>query len=289
LQRWGQAKARSRALSQHIRTSINRGLPVPPVGYPELHRVGTYLAKCGDWLELHRYPRLDQVRLVKADFCNLPLLCPLCAIRRAGRSLRRYVDRIRQVLAEWPEVSPYLVTLTVKNGPDLAERVAHLRSSHRALLKARIGTRQVGEVRKAYGGVYSFEVTNNGNGWHPHVHAVWLCADEPERFALSDEWRQITGDSMIIDVRPMADNLVGGCVEVLKYALKASSLPLELQLDAWAVLRGRRLVSAFGCLYGLQEAEQLADEPLVDEPYEVLFYRFFPGLGYRLADSPAAA
>lgn len=281
LERWGQAKARSKALSKHIRRCIHDNVPLP-VGPAELHRVSTYVGKCGDWLEVHRYPRIGQSRLVKADFCNLPLLCPLCAIRRAGRSLRRYVGRIESALSADPELRAYLIGLTVKNGDDLAERKRHLKASLLRLRKVRNG-----EFRKAVGGVYSIETTNRGKGWHPHVHAIWLCRTPPDKYQLSREWQEITGDSMIVDVADMTGDLIGGCVEVLKYALKNSDLSLHNQVLAWSALRGARLVSAFGCLYGVQEEEQLADDPLVEEPYEVLFYRFFVGLGYQL--SPAAA
>ena len=64
------------------------------------------------------------------------LLCPFCAAIRASRAIR-YVERIDQVLQENRKLKPVLITLTVKNGSDLAERSEHLMKSFRTLLERR--------------------------------------------------------------------------------------------------------------------------------------------------------
>ena len=54
------------------------------------------------------------------------------------------------------------------------------------------------------GAVWSYEVTySDANGWHPHVHAIWLAPEAPDMHALRDEWKEITGDSFMVDVRPI--------------------------------------------------------------------------------------
>ncbi|MFG4936873.1 hypothetical protein ACF0DY_32410, partial [Pseudomonas aeruginosa] len=72
---------------------------------------------------------MDKIRLHAASFCKQHLICPLCAIRRGAKSLAAYLARYEVIRAQHPHLSPYLVTFTVKNGPDLAERFEHLHKS----------------------------------------------------------------------------------------------------------------------------------------------------------------
>ena len=65
------------------------------------------------------------------------MLCPFCAAIRASRAIQKYVERINQVLQENRKLKPVLITLTVKNGSDLAERSEHLMKSFRTLLERR--------------------------------------------------------------------------------------------------------------------------------------------------------
>ncbi|WP_264973583.1 protein rep, partial [Pseudomonas aeruginosa] len=129
------------------------------------------LSACGEWLHFREYYTVDKIRLHAASFCKQHLICPLCAIRRGAKALAAYLARYEVIRAERPDLSPYLVTLTVKNGPDLAERFQHLHESLRLLLARRrrfdAGSRGAPwtELCLAEGAVYTFEVTNKGNGW----------------------------------------------------------------------------------------------------------------------------
>ena len=78
-----------------------------------------------------------RVKLAKLRTCGQHLLCPFCAAIRASRAIQRYVERIDQVLQENRKLKPVLITLTVKNGSDLAERSEHLMKSFRTLLERR--------------------------------------------------------------------------------------------------------------------------------------------------------
>ena len=180
---------------------------------------------------------------------------------------------------------PYMVTLTVKNGPDLDERFRHLAGNLRAYHRRRSRSRQSGEILKAKSAVWSYEFTNKGKGWHPHVHAIWLCHVAPDPFKLSEEWRQLTGDSYIVDVRPVdMSDPIGGFCEVFKYALKFSDLPNPERLTAYRTLKGKRLQDSFGDLRGLEVEPSDQDELLDELPYiERLFY-FRRGFGYVEAE-----
>lgn len=247
-------------------------------------KMSNKLAGCGNYLVFHHYYTVDKVRLHAAHFCKKHLLCPLCAIRRGSKAVSAYMKKFEAVTAEFPTLKPYLVTLTVKNGNDLEERHNHLRKSNRKMMKARRhaleGQKHV-EFAKAVGGVFSIELTNRGNGWHPHIHMVWLCYTAPDARKLSQEWHDITGDSFIVDVSPIHD-MASGFVEVLKYALKFSDLSLEDNYFAFEILSGQRLMDSFGVLRGVEIPEDLTDEPLDGLPYVELFFKYLSGAGYSL-------
>lgn len=196
--------------------------------------------------------------------------------------LTSYLERYEAVRAAHPHLRPYLVTLTVKNGPDLAERLRHLRQALKRMIQARAnnkkGKRFV-EFARSMGGFHSIEVTNKGHGWHPHVHMIWLCASPPDQTALSKEWHDWTGDSFIVDVRPLHDP-VEGFLEVCKYALKFSDLDLADNWHAYQVMSGQRLIDSHGLFRGVEIPDSLLDVPLDDLPYVELLYRYIIGAGY---------
>lgn len=265
-----------------------------------LKRILPRLRECGNYLVFNHYYRVDTVRLSKASFCMKHLLCPLCAIRRGAKSVGAYLERFEVIQKENPRLKPYLLTLTVKNGPDLAERFEHCQKSVRKYLDRRRDSLKKGrglcELSKLQGGVFSYEVTNKGNGWHPHMHMVALVdpsnpidfdPKRPAQSKLSKEWEQITGDSKIVDIRPITGDPAEGFVEVFKYALKFSELTPEKNYEAFKILSGKRLVSSFGLFWGVQVPEALTDVLLENEPYLELFYRYTPS-GYSLVSTKEA-
>ncbi len=248
------------------------------------------LASCANYLLFRHYYTVDKVRLHAASFCKKHLLCPMCAIRRGAKMLKAYLQRYEAVMAEHPHLRPFLVTVTVKNGPDLAERLKHLRGALRRMsqarrdhLKAPAKNRRV-EFAASMGGFHSIEGTNKGKGWHPHAHMIWLCGSEPDQKALSAEWHAWTGDSFIVDVRPLHDP-VEGFLEVCKYALKFSDLSEADNWHAYQVMSGQRLIDSHGLMRGVEIPEDLLDDPLEDLPYIDLLYRYLGEAGYGFVRS----
>lgn len=282
--RYGQAHARSRAMLDHL-----QGVKTEPSA-----KASAGLATCGNYLHFREYFTVGKVRLHNATFCKQHLICPLCAIRRGAKALGAYLARWEIIQGERPELRPYLLTLTVKNGDDLEERQNHLTSSLRKLMDQRrnfnAGSRghPWTELCKAQGGVYTLELTNKGNGWHPHAHMIVLAASEPCQEALSAEWHRITGDSFIVDCRPITGDPSEGFMEVFKYAVKFSDLSLEDNWQAAQVLKGKRLLNSFGLFRGVEIPESLLDEPLDGLPYWDRFYRFLQGEYVFTGESPKA-
>lgn len=285
--RYGTAKAHTRRALESVTETQARGIGL---------RLGK-IRQCGDWLLFRHFPTLQDTKLHSANFCSVHLACGFCAIRRGARMMAKYLERFQAIRAQHPELAPYLVTFTVKNGEDLAERLAHLERALTRLNKRRNGKRSRSMMRDVRGAVWSYEVTwSAANGWHPHVHAIWLCESEPDVYALRSEWQDVTGDSFMCDVRAITpdenapvdcDPHAKGFAEVFKYAMKAAELPTAQLLQAFDVMRGRRLVRSFGAFYGVPEPanDDLADElPAADLPYIDLLWRYsYRGERYELA------
>lgn len=245
------------------------------------------LSGCGSHLLFRYFIRHDALRLTAAQFCKKHLICPLCAIRRGAKALKAYETKLQAVMSANPGIRPYLVTFTLKNGSDLSDRINHLRRSFRRLLMAR---RSKGyeswEIRNLRGGVWSYEVKRgSGSGnWHPHMHMIWLSSRCPDRVELSQEWKWATGDSYIVDARPIQANQEGsfidGMLEVFKYAVKFSDMTLDDNYQAYELLQGARLIDSCGLLRGVDIPEELTDDEL-DGPYLEFLFQFASG-GYDL-------
>jgi len=140
---------------------------------------------------------------------------------------------------------PKHVVLTVKN-------VAFLTIWHvREFRKWFTNLRRSKFARNWLGGFYSIEVTNEGNGWHLHLHAL-IDARYIDKFGLSDAWNKATnGFGRIVDVRDARGK--NYLAEVTKYCVKG------VQLAAWTkeqiatfidAFTGVRTFGVFGSLYG---------------------------------------
>ena len=241
---------------------------------PEHQAMAEKVHGCGDYLVFRHYFTVDKVRLHGASLCRKHLLCPLCAIRRGAKALKAYSDRYDAIKAEKPLLKPFLVTLTVKDGDDLEERFKHLHDSQRELWKRR-QRKYASSLDGVHGAVWSYEVKRGRDSglWHPHLHMVAMAEDQPSCVDLAAEWQAITGDSFIVDVRPISqEDPASGFLEVFKYALKFSDMELVDTFHAFQVLKGRRLVGSAGLFRGIEIPENLADEPLEGLPYFELFY-----------------
>ena len=253
-------------------------------------KISRNLASCGHYLLFRDYFTLGKVRLHAAKFCNKHLLCPLCAIRRGAKQVKAYLDRLQVVLASQPDLRLSLLTLTVKNGDDLSERFRHLTNSFRTMQQARRsylrGRGPHVELAKVEGAVgsYEFKRGKNSGEWHPHVHMVVLHRADIDPRKLSAEWHKYTGDSFIVDVTPFHDDKspVDGFLEVFKYALKFSDMPLEDNWHGFETLSGKRLVFSFGLFWGVEVPDELTDEMLSEDlPFVDLLFRFVKGSGYN--------
>jgi hypothetical protein len=269
LERYGKAKKGAIDVAEYIGT------------LPEHQAIGRRVLSCGDYLVFRHYFTVDQVKLHGAQLCMAHLLCPLCAIRRGSKALKAYLDRWEVIRADKTALKPFLVTLTVKDGDDLNERFKHLHKGQRELWKRKQRGRG-SALDGVAGAVWSYEIKRGkGSGlWHPHLHMIALAETMPDQQQLAAEWHNITGDSFIVDVRPISqENPAEGFMEVFKYAVKFSDQPPQDTLQAWLALKGKRLLASSGCFRGVPDPEDLMDDAtaLKDLPFATMFYRFMLG------------
>lgn len=253
---------------------------------------------CGNWLLFRHFTRVDKVRLAGARFCKQHLICPLCAIRRGGRLLKQYMDKLPHVRAAHPGCVLFHVVFTVKNGPDLEERHRHLARGLRVIMKRRYQPRVRSTLKPMIGGVWSQEVTFNADTeeWHPHAHmaAVFPAGTDPAELeaALQAEWLAVTGDSFMVKVVPFYEHQdpAEAFCEVFKYAVKFTGLGTRLRWIAARTLARKRLIGSCGA-FRLSCPESLLDDPDLDpnvEPFVDYLFRYVGGrYGLALIDSRA--
>lgn len=283
IKRYGTAKARNRQMADHLAQLSTQSLAAKR----QYGKLSHDLYECASWLALHHYPSSGQTLVGRTVTCKKHLLCPVCAILRGGKLLKRYEERARHLA---PSNDFELVTLTVKNGPDLWERYLHLKHAFKRLRTR--GRDGYGPWANVAGAVWSTEFTySDEHGWHPHLHIIVAKAkgSAPFRYGqgsdLSSTWHDLTGDSFIVHAAPInadPEHLPAALCEVLKYALKFSDLTVENNLHAYHTLRGKRLIQSSGCFFGLDlpDTDELLDEPL-DERYIELLFRY-TSTGYKI-------
>jgi len=186
-------------------------------------------------------------------------LCPYCAARRGAQLAEKFLPLIQEM------ANPLLLTLTVKNGPHLAERGRHLLANAKRLRRQKVWKDHIP------GGISVEEVAHGGvTHWHPHLHMV-IDSDlpAPALYALlRAAWHALTGDSFIVDVRPLTgDDLPAAVRELCKYTAKLSGIvhypALVGEFTRYAARH--RMVVPFGNCHGRAElADVDAETPEVE-------------------------
>lgn len=174
---------------------------------------------------------------VMASHCSLRW-CPLCARARS--------NVIRHSVSEWLEHAdhPKFLTMTLKHSDEpLAYQVNKLYSAFRRLRRYRSFTKLVN------GGVWFFQLCRNAQRgqWHPHLHCI-ITGDYVPYQMLRKLWRNITGDSDILDIRVVRDP-EKVAEYVARYAARPANLEnlrLKHQVELYEAMHGRRLCGKWG-------------------------------------------
>ena len=224
LEFWGRQSAHKNSVAAKLRSIGEHELAA---GLESCHSTFT-IAHCNDCGKEQRFPnRCDN------------FYCPECQPRLSAER--------RKAVEWWTHLvtQPKHVVLTVRNTTDFTKaHILEFKKWFSALRRRKF-------CRAWRGGFYSLEVTNEGNGWHLHLHAL-VDADYIDKRGLSDAWASATnGFGRIVDVSDARrkDYLA----EVTKYSVKG------VMLAAWrpdqiltfiTAFSGVRSFGVFGQLYG---------------------------------------
>lgn len=194
-------------------------------------------AACGatGWL-FHRPGPPEQFRIGSSKCRNR--WCEACAREKriiVCRNLRANVKATRL----------RLMTLTLRHSTEpLNDLIDKLYSCWDQLRKTRLIQGSVA------GGVAFLEVTRGteGRSWHPHLHVLWEGRFIPQD-QVSKMWKELTGDSWIVDLRPIGDSDAAARY-VAKYASKSIPKSVwndhERFVEVIQTFQGRRTFNAFG-------------------------------------------
>lgn len=264
---------------------------------PTMSKEQLALKDCGSILTFRNFYTVNQYRLIAGCSCKKHLLCGLCALRRSAKYVKEYEKKLYQVLAEKPHLKPVLVTFTIKNGSDLAERTKHLAKAIRSMTakrrRAAGGSRHktIFSLIAGAAGAFEFKKGSGSKLWHPHIHMLALISEEIDildfESKLSQEWFKMTKDShqvkaQYIDMESEKSRFSSIC-EVFRYALKFGEMEIADQVHAYKILRGKQFVFSFGDLRGVNMPESDNDsieDALALLPYIDIIYKYTNRLGY---------
>jgi len=188
-----------------------------------------------------RHKETHEVR-VSSSRCKLRW-CPIC------RDVSRMI--VTTAVEEWLKEAkfPKMLTFTLEHCDDpLQLQIKRLYKSFRKIRGRKFFKDAV------TGGVWFFQLKfNHQTGqWHPHIHCLvaggWIPQGE-----ISRHWRAITGDSFVIDIRPIKD-VDSAATEVARYATSPadlSKLSLDLAADVYYATKSQRICGTWGNAKGM--------------------------------------
>jgi hypothetical protein len=229
------------------------------------------LYRCGGTVCLRHYPEVGTL-IHYGRFCGFRRACPICAALRRRRLVARGTRAMTEFLKQNPGLKLAFILLTVVNDPVLLNCFDHLNRSWKRLLGRRADAlrgRGHSQWAKVHAGIANFEVERgSGSGdWHVHAHVLVAYEGELDIEAIRSEWRSITGDSHIVDVRPVqqgpnGDDAIKAAVEAtLGYSVKHAQLSRADRWQTQVELQGKKLTRPFGDLRGFDVPEREPLEP----------------------------
>ncbi len=193
------------------------------------------------------------------------LICPDCAADRAARLSRQTELKIAEAM-QTNSGKLCLLTLTIKNTQTYEGGLVKLKKSFANFKRKKVWKAHI----KGYFGAFEHTYNSKTNDFHIHLHLIVLRGKFWSQSDISDAWREVTGDSFIVDIRQIKD-IHKGVKEVCKYIVKSTDLmkmPDEKFKEVVEMKKGTRMFISGGCFYNVK----LDDD--ADEADEGIFRQF---------------
>ena len=164
--------------------------------------------------------------------------CPIC------RDVSRMI--VTNSVEEWLRLQQYpkMITLTLCHSDDpLQLQIDRIYKAFQLL------RRRAFIQHRISGGVWFFQLKFNTTTeqWHPHIHCLVAGKYLPQN-ELKKLWHKITGDSYVVDIRPVKD-LEGCSNEVARYATSPADITavnLERAIEIYYATKHRRICGSWG-------------------------------------------
>lgn len=192
------------------------------------------------------YCKDTQTYRTRANHCKCRHCAP-CAAAKAGILAANLRDKL-----EGNAVGQYrFVTLTLRhNDTPLTNQIARLYSCFRKLRKCAMWHK----TQKGGCAILEVKWDPKTKQWHPHLHIVTEGRYMSQR-ELAEEWRAITGDSFVVDIRPLSSGK-DAAHYVAKYVSKGTVDQVWTDPDAaqeWILAtKGVRSASTYGTWRGFK-------------------------------------
>lgn len=163
--------------------------------------------------------KFHNAKVVVRCACNDFIRCSICRKKRQKRNRKtvsnyfQAVEARRRKRKDLQFQTYKLITLTIKrNGQSIGEMLDRIQKSFKKLRNRKIWLKGIPTGFF----VASYEFGEDADNVHVHIVALSKFIDA---FDLSKAWKEITGDSFIVDIRAVTsfDNVV---LEVCKYIMK---------------------------------------------------------------------
>jgi hypothetical protein len=184
------------------------------------------------------------------------LFCPDCAAERAARLSSQIEAKLIEVLKTNKGRLCFL-TLTLKNTPTLEGGLRKLKNAFTKFRRRKDFKKHI----KGFFGAFEFTFNPKTKDFHIHLHLIVLRGAFWSQEEISKLWREVTGDSFIVDIRDVR-NTHAGVKELCKYIAKPLDLvkmPIDKFREVVELKRGTRMFVSGGCFYNVKLDD--ADDP----------------------------
>jgi len=291
-----QSKAKTKELLNYVETLTD----IKQEEYKLNKNVLNNVDCCGSWLEFRNYFEVDETKLHNANFCKKDKLCPACARRRASKQLNKVLNYFEKNPSFKNKYWYYIVLPVKHNIKESFTTVFDRAKNGLNSIRKAINNNKQGRGHKSFfsqfdGLMYAFEVTKTKeSGWNNHINLL-CCSDTPiegiypfvdkngkqvyQHKGIAKDWKKYTKNGSFmhsineIDVSS-EDALMKNLREIFKYTIKFQELKPNDLLEAYKCTYKKRLLGAFGSLYGIKMDVDLNGDDVLGDKFLEIIYRF---------------